>query len=110
MNPTKEEAREDFYGKLRDTQNLMTGLLEIMEKTFDAMFELQWTILGHEVEGSLVPKSTKKTPSKRKTPPTKKTTSTHTKSVSFPELECVLDTELECVELECVIDTPTKID
>lgn len=74
MSNSKKEFQDDFHGKLTDVKNLMTGLLEIMEKTFDAMFELQWAIVGAEVEKTLVIKPTNKKPIKEtKTKPIKAT-------------------------------------
>jgi hypothetical protein len=62
----KEEMRDEYKAKLRASRELLNGLLDIMEKTFDSMFELEWAITEQEVDGKLVPKKEKKVTKKNK--------------------------------------------
>jgi hypothetical protein len=45
---TKEQ--EELFDKIKNAKCLMNGLFEILEKSFDSIFEIEWSVLELELD------------------------------------------------------------
>jgi lipid II:glycine glycyltransferase (peptidoglycan interpeptide bridge formation enzyme) len=45
---TKEQ--QDMYDKIKDAKCLMSGLFDVLEKSFDSIFEIEWSLLKLELK------------------------------------------------------------